>query len=63
MKIIHTSDWHIGREFENESLQAEQSAFLSWLTEQIKIHAVDLVVVAGDIYCGDPFVTTFQSFN
>ena len=50
MKIIHTSDWHIGREFENESLQAEQSAFLSWLTEQIKIHAVDLVVVAGDIY-------------
>ena len=50
MKIIHTSDWHIGREFENESLQVEQSAFLSWLTEQIKIHAVDLVVVAGDIY-------------
>jgi len=50
MKIIHTSDWHIGREFENESLQAEQNAFLSWLTEQIKIHKVDLVVVAGDIY-------------
>ena len=30
MKIIHTSDWHIGREFENESLHADQSSFLSW---------------------------------
>ena len=50
MRIIHTSDWHIGREFENESLAPEQSGFLSWLAEQIKIHNVDLVVVAGDIY-------------
>lgn len=50
MKIIHTSDWHIGREFEHESLALEQEAFISWLTEQIKIHHVALVIVAGDIY-------------
>lgn len=50
MNILHTSDWHIGREFENESLATEQRAFLSWVAEQVATHSVDLVIVAGDIY-------------
>ena len=50
MKIIHTSDWHIGRRFERESMEADQRAFLVWLAGQVTEHRVDLVIVAGDIY-------------
>jgi len=50
VKIIHTSDWHIGRRFEREPLDHDQRAFLAWLATQIEELAVDLVVVAGDVY-------------
>lgn len=50
MRIIHTSDWHIGRRFEREPLDADQRAFLAWLAAQVEEHQVDLVVVAGDVY-------------
>lgn len=50
MRIIHTSDWHIGRRFERESMEAEQLAFLEWLAAQVSERRIDLVVVAGDVY-------------
>jgi exonuclease SbcD len=50
MRIIHTSDWHIGRRFERESLEDDQRAFLAWLAGQVVEQDVDLVLVAGDIY-------------
>jgi exonuclease SbcD len=50
MRIIHTSDWHIGRRFERESLENDQQAFLSWLAGLVAEERVDLVVVAGDVY-------------
>jgi len=50
MRIIHTSDWHIGRRFERESLADGQQAFLSWLAGLVAEEHVDLVVVAGDVY-------------
>ena len=50
MKIVHTSDWHIGRRFEREPLDADQRAFLTWLAAQVGELGVDLVVVAGDVY-------------
>jgi len=50
MKILHTSDWHIGREFNSESLADFQRAFFVWLSDQVRRHQVDLVIVAGDIY-------------
>ncbi|HEX7443975.1 MAG TPA: exonuclease subunit SbcD, partial [Acidimicrobiales bacterium] len=50
MRIIHTSDWHIGRRFERESLEDDQQAFLMWLAELVADLRVDLVVVAGDVY-------------
>src|SRR5664280_2227802 len=50
MKIIHTSDWHIGRRFERESLVEEQQNFLDWLAATVEEHQVDLIIVAGDIY-------------
>jgi exonuclease SbcD len=50
VRIIHTSDWHIGRRFERESLADDQRAFLDWLAGVVGEERVDLVLVAGDIY-------------
>jgi exonuclease SbcD len=50
MRIIHTSDWHLGRRFEREPLEEDQRAFLAWLAELVSERRVDLVVVAGDVY-------------
>jgi exonuclease SbcD len=50
MKVIHTSDWHIGRRFERESMEADQRELLEWLAGQVRNRQVDLVIVAGDIY-------------
>jgi exonuclease SbcD len=50
MRILHTSDWHLGRSFGPVSLHADQQAFLDWLVELVVVERVDLVVVAGDLY-------------
>lgn len=50
MKFIHTSDWHLGRQFHSVSLIADQRAVLAQLVAFIEDNPVDAVVVAGDIY-------------
>jgi exonuclease SbcD len=50
MRLIHTSDWHLGRTLHGESLLEHQSVFLDWLLGQATGHGVDAVVVAGDVY-------------
>ena len=50
MKFIHTSDWHLGRQFHNVSLLDDQQAVLDQLIRYIENNPVDAVVVAGDIY-------------
>ena len=50
MKFIHTSDWHIGRQFHNVSLLEDQRHVLNQLVEHIQREAVDAVVIAGDVY-------------
>ncbi|MCF2918574.1 MULTISPECIES: exonuclease SbcCD subunit D [Pseudoalteromonas] len=50
MKFIHTSDWHIGRQFHNVSLLEDQKHVLNQLIEYIKSEDVDALVIAGDIY-------------
>lgn len=50
MKFIHTSDWHIGRQFHNVSLLEDQRHVLNQLIKHIQTEAVDAVVIAGDIY-------------
>jgi len=50
MKFIHTSDWHIGRQFHNVSLLEDQKHVLKQITAYIKQEEVDAVVIAGDIY-------------
>ncbi len=50
MRILHTSDWHLGRRFEQEPLEGDQRAALEWLAGLVAGEGVDLVVVAGDVY-------------
>ena len=50
MRLIHTSDWHLGRTLHGESLLEHQATFLDWLLDQAVTHQADAVVVAGDIY-------------
>ncbi|SHE66987.1 exonuclease SbcCD subunit D [Vibrio gazogenes] len=50
MKFIHTSDWHLGRQFHSVSLIADQKAVLAQLVAFIEENPVDAVIVAGDIY-------------
>ena len=50
MKFIHTSDWHIGRLFQNISLLDDQCHVLKQIKNYAKIHDVDALVIAGDIF-------------
>ncbi|HEX9063990.1 MAG TPA: exonuclease SbcCD subunit D, partial [Streptosporangiaceae bacterium] len=50
MRLLHTSDWHLGRTLHGENLLAYQAAFLDWLLAQAVEHQVHAVVVAGDVY-------------
>jgi exonuclease SbcD len=50
MRILHTSDWHIGRSFHGHSTLAALAVVLDELVAQVARHEVDLVVLAGDVF-------------
>ncbi|MEV7006474.1 exonuclease SbcCD subunit D [Streptosporangium sp. NPDC051022] len=50
MRILHTSDWHLGRSFHRESLLDAQGIFVDHLVETVRAERVDVVVVSGDVY-------------
>jgi len=50
MRLLHTSDWHLGQHFMGKSRQAEHQALIAWLLEQVAEHQVDAVLIAGDIF-------------
>jgi exonuclease SbcD len=50
MRILHTSDWHLGRQFYNQSLLEDQQFILEQICRKVDDLAIDVVIVAGDIY-------------
>ena len=50
MRILHSSDWHLGQHFMGKSREAEHRAFLDWILAQITQLKVDVLVVAGDLF-------------
>jgi exonuclease SbcD len=50
MKILHTSDWHVGKVLKGQSRAAEQIAVLAELVEVARAERPDLVLVAGDMF-------------
>ena len=50
MRILHTSDWHLGQHFMGKSRQAEHQALIDWMLGQVREQGVDAVLIAGDIF-------------
>ena len=50
MRILHTSDWHLGRKLYGQERRGEFQSFLDWLTELLKAERVDSLIVAGDVF-------------
>ncbi len=50
MRLLHTSDWHLGRTLFQTSLHAAHDTFLAWLLETAREQQVDAVLVSGDVY-------------
>ncbi len=50
MRLLHTSDWHLGQHFMGKSRQAEHQALIDWLLTIVEEHAVDAVLIAGDLF-------------
>lgn len=57
MKIIHTSDWHLGRIRHGKSFEEAHEKFIDWLIEVINTNNVELLLVVGDIF-DNPFPAT-----
>lgn len=50
MKLLHTSDWHLGRALYGRKREKEFSLFLSWLLETLTCENIDILLIAGDIF-------------
>ncbi|MGO2754940.1 MAG: metallophosphoesterase family protein, partial [Brachybacterium alimentarium] len=50
MRILHTSDWHLGRTLHKVDLHEHQAAFVDWLVDLVREREVDVVVIPGDVY-------------
>ena len=50
MKLLHTSDWHVGKTLKGRTRLDEQKAVLAEIVALAKEHEVDAVLIAGDLY-------------
>lgn len=50
MRVLHTSDWHIGRTLYGRKRYEEFEAFLTWLAKTIQQNEIDALLVAGDVF-------------
>jgi exonuclease SbcD len=50
MRLLHTSDWHLGRSFHREDMLGAQARFVDHLVAAVRSERVDAVLVSGDLY-------------
>jgi exonuclease SbcD len=50
MRLLHTSDWHLGRSFHGVGMLDAQRAFIDQLATFVETESVDVVLIAGDVY-------------
>jgi len=50
MRLLHTSDWHLGRSFHGVGMLDAQQGFIDQLVEFVRAEKVDVVLIAGDVY-------------
>ena len=58
MRLVHTSDWHLGHTLHEISRRAEHLAFFDWLLGRLEALAADALLVAGDPF----FISRFYQF-
>lgn len=50
MRILHTGDWHLGKNLEGQSRMDEQEQFLNDFVKIVEDNNIDLIIIAGDVY-------------
>lgn len=50
MRILHTSDWHLGRQFHGQSMEEDHAIILDQVFEALIEHKPDVLIIAGDIF-------------
>lgn len=50
MRLLHTSDWHLGQTLHGQERDYEHGCFLHWLLEQLEQQQVDALLIAGDVF-------------
>jgi exonuclease SbcD len=50
IRILHTSDWHLGKKLFKQERLAEQELFLKWTLTQIQAEQIDLLIISGDVF-------------
>lgn len=50
MRLLHTSDWHLGQLLHGHDRHAEHAAFLDWLLAELQQRQIDALLIAGDIF-------------
>lgn len=64
MRILHTSDWHLGRTFHGTSLHATAELLMDELVEFVREQAIDVLMISGDVYDqAQPRTETVQLFD
>ena len=55
MRLLHTSDWHLGHALHDLPRDREHAAFVAWLLDTIEAEAIDSVLISGDVFdAGNP---------
>jgi exonuclease SbcD len=52
MRLLHTSDWHLGHALHGVGREREHAAFLAWLLDALVAEAIDALLITGDIFDG-----------
>lgn len=64
MRILHTSDWHLGRQFHGQSLEADHAVVLDQVYKALIKHTPDALIIAGDIFDrASPPASAVRQFN
>ncbi len=64
MKFLHTSDWHLGRQFHGQSLEADHAVILEQVFQALIDHVPDALIIAGDIFDrASPPASAVRQFN
>lgn len=64
MRILHTSDWHLGQHFMGKTRQAEHRAWCDWLVQTVEEQQADALIIAGDIFdTGTPPSYAREQYN